>query len=257
MQDLVQITRFPRSEYYQLIRQLNERKNEQILKPQLPLDKLTKWISENVATDLAVPVPDCTTCGVCCAFPLIVPVSLEESQRLRSFWDVVFDEDDSVVADRVLPRNAENGYCGNLEGAIGEHVTCTAYEDRPKACRDFQAGSDRCHEYRRMYGFEPQLSVEQVGEATAKLNAKGRPAQIDFVRILVAEMSFETEPLADGTLTRTKRTKLKIVALMDDDPEKTYIIHTFDPSEETWFESDFLAMSLDEAREMIASRTEK
>ena len=45
MQDLVQITRYSRSEYYELMRRLIERKNAQILEPQLPLDKLTKWFS--------------------------------------------------------------------------------------------------------------------------------------------------------------------------------------------------------------------
>lgn len=256
MQELVQITRYPRREYYGLIRQLDEQKNKQILEPQLPLDKLTKYVSRNVVTDNSEPVPECTTCGVCCAFALIVPVSKEDSRQLVSYCDITLDEDDTVVIDRVLPRQ-DNGCCENLGGMIREHVGCTIYNERPKVCHDFDAGSDRCRAYRRMYGVEPPLSEKQVAEAMTKLNAVTPPPQIDFVRILFGEMALETVPLPDGTLTRSSKIKLNIVAFLDNDPDTMHHIHTFDPSEETWFESDFLAMSLDEARGMIASRAGK
>jgi len=257
MQDLVQITRYPRSEYYELMRRLIERKNAQMLKPQLPLDKLTKWFSRNVVTDISEPLPECTTCGICCVFAPIVPVSRDDSRQLGSYWDITLDEDSSVLIDRVLPRSMENGYCANLDGVMGEYVACTAYHERPKVCHDFEAGSDRCHEYRRMYGIEPQLSIEDVVAATGKLNELPRLPKIDFVRILVGEMVYETTALADGGLSRSRRTKLKIVAMLDDDTGNFHVIHTYDPRVETWFESDFLAMSLDEAHEMIASRARK
>jgi len=256
MQELVQITRYPRREYYGLIRQLDEQKNKQILEPQLPLDKLTIFFSRNVVTDDSEPVPECITCGVCCAFALIVPVSNEDSRQLASYCDITLDEDDTVVIDRVLPRQ-DNGNCANLGGVIREHVGCTVYNERPKVCHDFDSGSDRCHAYRRMYGVEPPLSETQVAEAMAKLNDVTLPPQIDFVRILFGEMALETMPVPDGTLTRSRKIKLNIVAFLDNDPDTMHLIHTFDPSKETWFESDFLTMSLDEAREMTASRAGK
>jgi len=257
MQNLVQITRYPRREYYELMMGMAAQINLQVNKPQLPLGKLTTRFSGNVVTDASEPVPECMTCGVCCAFPLIVPVLRSDSQKISSYWNVTLDEDNSVVIDRVLPRKIADGYCANLDGLLGKQVTCTAYVERPRPCREFEAGSDRCHEYRRMYGIEPLLSEDDVAAATGKLDKLHSRQKIAFVRILMQEMAFETIPLANGTSTRSKKTKLKIVAFLDDDAEKMHIIHTFDPSDEAWFESDFLAMSLDEAREMTASREKK
>lgn len=257
MQDLVQITRYPRYEYYELMRRLIERENAQILEPQLPLDKLTKYFSENVVTSVAEPVPDCTTCGICCVFAPIVPVSCDDTKQLSSYWDITLDVDSSVVINRMLPRNMENGHCANLDGAIGNHVSCTIYNERPKVCHDFEAGSDRCHEYRRIYGVEPPLSDEETFDAIGKLRGLIKAPQIEFVRILVGEMVYETEPLAEGRISRSKKTKLMIVAFLDDNIETPYVLHFYDPTEETWFESDFLAMSLDQARTLIASRAEQ
>ncbi|HTK37801.1 MAG TPA: YkgJ family cysteine cluster protein [Pyrinomonadaceae bacterium] len=257
MQDLVQITRYSRYEYYELMRRLIEREKTQIRKPQLPLDKLTKCLSENVVTDVAEPIPECTTCGICCVFAPIVPVSRGDSQQLSSYWDVTLDEDNSLVIDRVLPRRMENGYCANLDGEMGKHVACTIYNDRPKICHDFEAGSDRCHEYRRIYGIEPALSDEEIFASTGKLNELAQRPRIEFVRILLREMIYETEPLADGGLSRSKKTKLMIVAFLDDDIETPYVLHFYDPSEEIWFESDFLTLSLEQAREIIELRAEQ
>lgn len=36
------------------------------------------------------------------------------------------------------------GPCSALEGEIGREVSCGIYPDRPKACRDFEAGSMEC-----------------------------------------------------------------------------------------------------------------
>src|SRR5690606_937692 len=172
LKSVVQITRFSKSEYLERIRSLDARKPELMFEPQLPLSRMTKRRSENVVTDAADAVPDCVTCGVCCALTLIAPIEKERNEGLPEFWEIFPDDaPDEPPILRIMPRDAENGHCVNLDGEIGKKVGCSVYEDRPSACRDFEAGSDRCREYRRMYGIEPQLSEEQAAAFRARLDA--------------------------------------------------------------------------------------
>lgn len=257
MKGVVQITRFSKSEYLEHIRFLDARKPELMFEPQLPLSRMTKRRSENVVTDAADAVPDCETCGVCCAFALVVPAGKNGSHKLPAYWEIYPDDaPDEPPILRIMPRDAENGHCVNLDGELGKKVGCSVYDVRPSACRDFEEGSDRCREYRRMYGIEPQLSEEQAAAFRAVLEETPPKGVISYAAIVVDWISsVSTLSMDDPTIadTATKRSQLKIVAFVDDD-ETPHQIHSYDPAVETWFEEEFLGMSVDHAKEMI-SRT--
>ncbi|HMJ08266.1 MAG TPA: YkgJ family cysteine cluster protein, partial [Pyrinomonadaceae bacterium] len=255
MEQLVRITRLPRKAFYQNLLELNEKKKQRTLEPQLPLLKLSKYVSERTVTARDVPVPDCVSCGACCAYLLFVPVSRADSERLNEFVEITLDDSEHQIAiDRVLPRNAESGHCVNLSGTLGEQAGCTIYAERPKVCHDFDAGSDRCHEYRRIYGLEPRLTDTEIEQALGRLEAvedKERIFEVQFVEAgTVSRYSFTFGD--EESETQSESVQLKIFVFLEDEAPRE--IHTFDPAEETWFESDFLSLSLAEAKQLIESR---
>lgn len=253
MRELVQITRFRKSSYQQMILALDERKRKNVIESQLPLTKLSKYLSERLVTDKTLPVPDCLTCGACCVFPLIVPVTLNESERLNECWEILLDDADKEIAiDRTLPRDIESGRCINLSGSVGGKAECGIYEQRPSACRSFEAGSDRCHAYRRMYGLEPQLTEDEVLSAVQKLEMLTQSGKINDVVIMQDNGVFKTAFSSEAIEEYLESLHLKIMATLDD--ETQHELHSYNSTEEVWFENELLGCTLDEAREMIASR---
>ena len=156
MQRPVQITRIAKSDFIATILDYDRRKKERILPPQLPLEKLSKYLAERVATDPAAPVPECVTCGVCCNFALIAPVSRADSEQLDEYFELTldgYDGDEPVPVGRALKRNEETGNCVHLGGTLGVEVGCTIYDRRPQVCHAFDAGSDfapRCRARSRL-----------------------------------------------------------------------------------------------------------
>jgi len=257
MNALVQITRYSKSEYIDIIRGLDERKREKIFEPQLPLEKMTKWRSENIVTNLSEPIPDCVKCGACCSFALVVPLRSDEPADAADHWEIFADDTpDEPVIGKMLPRNMGTGSCENLNGKIGEEVGCAIYDKRLKACREFEAGSDRCHEYRRMYGIEPQLDASTAAEISDRLAGSENNGLITFAAIVVDWISTVVTASADGEDAVSKRSQLKIAAFVDKD-ETPYQIHSYDPSVETWFENDFLGMSVEDAKKMVSDAGSK
>ncbi len=253
--DLVQITRYSKSDYYELIRELDRQKKQRIFEPQLPLESVTKLRAKSVTAASKETVPDCLACGVCCAFALIVPVRIDDTARLGEYWDVTLDgSEHNIVIERVLPRDVSSGYCSHLAGELADEIACRIYHDRPLVCREFDAGSDRCHEYRRMYGLVPRLNEAEVAEELAKLTTAKRGV-ISFASIVLDSVSTKTVfSKEDGGIESSKTIYLKIVVFVDEEEETEYEIHTYDASKEMWFESDLLGMTLSEAQEFIISR---
>ena len=102
----IRITRLPKGEFLDLIRGYNRSKKSEIFEPQLPLDRASKRVSENVVTPADEPIPECTTCGVCCDAPLVVPIARTETERFAEYWEIYPDESaPDAVIDRVLPRD--------------------------------------------------------------------------------------------------------------------------------------------------------
>lgn len=250
MAKLVQIERIRKSEFNDRVVKLTAERKSGHREPQLPLDRLSKFRKDRASVDKETPVPECTTCGICCFLPLIVPVTKAESERLTSYCDILLDgADEDIVVDRVLARS-DDGRCRNLKGTLGENIGCSVYEDRPQVCRDFEAGSDRCHEYRRMFDLENQLTEAQVETASKLLQQQVRPELIEDVSIVSSgKVELSSYNVADGTVEYTKAEQLSIVAFLSDD--EPHELHTFESGRENWFESDLVGLSLDEARQLI------
>lgn len=217
-----------------------------LITPQLPLDQLSKRLSDRVTVPTDSPVPECTTCGVCCVFALIVPVSHDESANIDPCVDILLDDiEEEIVIDRVLPRRSD-GRCIHLAGELGRSIGCSIYEGRPQPCRDFDAGSDRCHEYRRMYGIEGQLADDAYATAIAKLKEGPETKIIEDVCIVsngtVERMTYSA---ATGVAEQESHRLFKLVAFLTGGEE--YEIHSFEYGRENWFESDLLGLTLEEA----------
>jgi Fe-S-cluster containining protein len=165
-------------------------------------------------TDQTKP-PDCLTCGACCAYFHQILISTEDSTPRALAWEVA-DADGQVT--HWLKREAGEARCVALSGTIGGQVDCLIYELRPTACRAFEAGSDRCHALRSMYGLEPRLSANESDhhfqllkenhcEDTFDLaipdNFDGEQAQIKFLRELIVYNLDKLEAVV-GELKRLK-----------------------------------------------------
>jgi len=244
----------PKGEFSAMVMEMDPRKR--LLEPQLPLSRLSKSLTERRATPSGTPVPECVTCGACCNFAVVVPVTREESDRLTEYVEVTLDDTEPpIVIDRFLPRDSDSGSCAHLGGTLGNEVGCRIYEERPFVCHDFDAGSDRCHEYRRMYGFEPQLTAEQVEEALKNLESMSSGKTIKDV-VIAVEGTVTRGTMTAAGIEFTDYTVLKMYAYFgaDDDPQE---LHTYEADKEFWFENELVGYTLDEARERIAERPAK
>jgi hypothetical protein len=162
------------------------------------------------------------------------------------------DSDEDIVVDRMLPRT-EDGRCVNLEGTLGIKIGCRIYEERPHVCRDFDAGSDRCHEYRRMFDIENQLTQDEVEMASKLLQQQERPELIEDVSIVSnGKIERSSYNVADGKVEYTTAEQLSIVAFLSGD--EPHELHTFESGRESWFESDFLGLSLDAAKQLVSEQ---
>jgi Fe-S-cluster containining protein len=250
MLELVQIQRVRRHDLYEAVRKHSAARKASLSEPQLPLHLLSLKLSDSVVQPPGTAIPDCISCGVCCSFAVIVPVSFDDSERVQDYCDVLLDVPESdIVVDRVLPR-AAGGRCVNLMGELGTNIGCSIYPDRPWVCHNFESGSDRCHEYRRMYGLEPQLIATEVAAATERLLAKERPVVIEDVAIVSAGKVERTSfSVADGRAEHYAAELLSIVVFLDN--EEPVELHTFEYGAERWLESDFLGLTFAEAKNRI------
>jgi len=105
-----------------------------------------------------------------------------------------------------------------------------------------------------MYGFEPQLDAEIVQRETSLVEERrlniitGSRIFADSVSIGIAVSTNDPEKLET-----TKTIRMKIEVVIDFDLENEIELHEYDPSEEMWFETELVGMTLDEAHELIES----
>jgi uncharacterized protein len=241
----VQITRqnkIAEEEFASLINFIYEQIWQNLLPPQILTDELTTRAANNIITPQEAPVPDCRTCGACCAALPCVGVRPDEEISAEDCWDVTAQSQNGahVTVDRYMRRNAETFACTALEGKLGEDVTCRIYERRPRMCHHFEAGSDKCHALRRAYGLEPFLSLLEMFEARQKL--KSRPEKADSSE-RIESVRFIEQPETENW---------EIAATLKDGSVKT--IHIFDPRAETWRQFEFDGLTLQQAEDLIARR---
>ncbi len=245
MERPVQITRLPRSEFYASIVEIDKRQKR--LVQQIPLSRLSKRLSERVVHDKSAAVPDCISCGACCVYGLIA-VNRRDPEPLSEYIELTPDNAD-VVIERVLPRDKVDGRCAHLGGTIGVEISCEVYEDRPKICRDFEAGSDRCFGYRRMYGIDPPLGDDELADALQKL--EGQPQQL---KVMAIDIKLESKTLTfdrAGTAV-AEELMLKVVAHLNDG--ETREMHSYDPAKEDWYEHELEGFTLENALERIEQK---
>jgi Fe-S-cluster containining protein len=107
-------------------------------------------------------VYDCVACGACCCNPdenreigYIDYVEIRHDDRIMRKVDLVRRL--VVLDDDLLPhmRMSHHQRCAALQGRLGEKVSCGIYHDRPSVCREFEAGSKKCKQYRKERGIDP------------------------------------------------------------------------------------------------------
>ena len=185
--EFVQITRrsqIAEEEFYPMISAMYEQVWLNLLPPQLVTDDLSTRVAKNLVTPSDAPIPECSTCGACCASMLCVGVRPSENVPTENYWDITAKgKNGEITVDRYLRRDGETLACAALEGTIGEAVSCRIYEQRPRICHQFEAGSDKCHALRRAYGIEPFLTLEEMFEALQKIKAEdAQTAPTEMIR---------------------------------------------------------------------------
>lgn len=235
----VQIKRrekFTESEFWQMIDALTPDKWRNLLPPQLPIEDLPTKRTKNFVTPADAPIPDCLTCGACCTFLFAVSVIPTDDVPPEKIWNVT-DESGEVVVDCYLKRDAETLFCTALKTTADGKMPCGIYEQRPQTCRNFEAGSDKCHALRRIYGFEPFLTVQEMFDARQILKAKESAA-------------VSPKTIRDVKIVRQSATgDCEIVAEMQNGASQT--IHTFDPNRESWRQFQFCGLTLPDAQRLI------
>ncbi|MEO7674891.1 MAG: YkgJ family cysteine cluster protein [Pyrinomonadaceae bacterium] len=242
MERPVQITRLPRDEFYRSIYEIDKRQTR--VPPQISLSRLSKRLSERLITSKSVSSPDCISCGACCVYGLIA-IDRRDPEPLTEYIELTLDNAD-VVIERVLPREKEDGRCTHLKGTIGVEISCEIYPDRPRICRDFEAGSDRCFGYRRMFGIDPPLGDDELTGALQKLEDYEQP-----LKVLAIDIKLESKTLTfdrEGTAV-AEELSLKVVAHLSDGA--TMEIHSYNPENEGWYEHELEGLTLDKAIEKI------
>ncbi len=235
---LVQITRqskIAEEDFIPMINTIYEQIWQNLLPPQILTEDLTSKAANNLVTPNDALIPDCQTCGACCAALPCVGVRPNEQVAEADYWDVTIEN--KIIVDRFVRRNSENFACIALEGVIGENVSCRVYENRPKMCHLFEAGSDKCRALRRVYGFEPFLTLAEMSEAVRKIDAQPQE-KVDSEAITNVKFSKDGE-------------NLKIIVKLKNDSMQT--IHSFNPNNETWRQFEFDGLTLEQAKDLIAS----
>jgi Fe-S-cluster containining protein len=246
--EFVQITRqnkIAENEFYPMIVAMYEQIWQNLLPPQVIPKGLSVRRSGNVITPPDAPVPDCLSCGACCAAMLCVGVRPSEDERLsgEEYWDITIEaREGEITVDRYLRRDPETLVCAFLNIADGEPTFCKIYERRPQMCHDFDAGSDKCHALRRAYGIEPFLSLDEMSEALEKLDHK-------------PEKSAPSETIREVKFVETETGELQILAYLNNGSTK--VIHVFSPQNEVWRQFEFDALTLPQAASLVDSRTNK
>src|SRR5687767_9628266 len=100
MTDFVQISRQPKIrdvDFYPTADEMYERIWQRLLPPQLITDGLSCEVKNNVVTSPDAPIPDCMTCGACCAIMPCVGVRPTETVEPDLCWDIVKETDSGEI----------------------------------------------------------------------------------------------------------------------------------------------------------------
>ncbi|HKQ04152.1 MAG TPA: YkgJ family cysteine cluster protein [Blastocatellia bacterium] len=183
---LVQLTRkrgMSEAHFAEMLAQLGQRRAGVVVADEAT-DRLAETVAESLFELSVEALPDCLTCGACCAFFHQIAVLDRDPTPRRLTWMVWEAGEVSGPKTRWLRREPDRGHCIAFTGSVGEHARCAIYELRPTSCRAFEAGSDRCRAVRRAYGLEPPMSGLEWAEYAKRLRADDLSAELNHVETL-------------------------------------------------------------------------
>jgi Fe-S-cluster containining protein len=153
---------------------------------------------------------DCVKCGACCACGWAVDLTGGETKRfladpkLRGMvrlnqgidqWES--GEDDEPGFMKEVNVKGFGSQCAALSGKVGRHAPCSIYEKRPRVCRNFKPGSDRCLEARAIHGIDGRHRRRKgnatSGHAPARMTTGGRAAYHAASELLPGEARLSLE----------------------------------------------------------------
>jgi Fe-S-cluster containining protein len=105
---------------------------------------------------------DCLTCGACCfQRPGTILVSERDLVRWkRAARTDILERLESGHFGQMAFAMADNGACVH-HGTPDQPHACRIYADRSETCRDFEAGSWQCLEFRRDRGIDPPSAAAE------------------------------------------------------------------------------------------------
>ena len=107
---------------------------------------MTKRELAQIESKLGYSLPECQSCGRCCAPHADVPtyVALRHSDARRLPANLLaLDELGGALKTKT---NYGRCVCVALVGRIDKRVRCAVYEDRPDVCRTYERGGEFCLE---------------------------------------------------------------------------------------------------------------
>jgi hypothetical protein len=185
---LVQLTRkraMSEATFAEMMEQLGQRRAGFVMADEGP-GLYAETLAESFFVANPSGVPDCLTCGACCAYFHQVAVLDSDPTPRRLTWTVWDAEDIAGPKTRWLRREPREGHCIAFAGSVGQHAGCTIYELRPNSCKAFAAGSDRCRAVRRIYGLEPPLSEIERAERAKRIQADIGGGELNHVEALAS-----------------------------------------------------------------------
>lgn len=99
---------------------------------------------------------DCLQCGACCfQRPGTILVPEQDLVRFKRAGrdDILAELEPGHFSHMAFKMN--DAGCCVFHGVPGEPHACRIYEDRGTTCREFEAGSQQCLEFRRDRGIDP------------------------------------------------------------------------------------------------------
>ncbi|XID76108.1 YkgJ family cysteine cluster protein [Alkanindiges sp. WGS2144] len=104
----------------------------------------------------------CLTCGACCAH---FRVSFYWAESEAKGLPVALTEQVNHFFSCMRGTNQAKPRCQCLEGELGQQVSCSIYAQRPEACKEVQAGDDKCNRARLRHGFVPLNRIALINIA--------------------------------------------------------------------------------------------
>jgi Fe-S-cluster containining protein len=103
---------------------------------------------------------DCQTCGACCRSPWAgdgyVRLHDIDLERLQGLSLPIIDQEQGDF--EVIPKlgtkweSAEQRICAAFTGQVAKSCSCSIYEHRPEACREYEVGGALCRQARQKAG---------------------------------------------------------------------------------------------------------